>query len=252
VESVIVQVGVDLGKRRDPTALVVAELQQEDGAWHYYVRHIERLDLGTPYDAVVARLIKLDEGLWRRGCTPTWYVDATGLGTPVIDALRQTDVKGRLVPVYLTASDHPTWRAGELRLGKPPMASRLAVLMEQGRLHLPHPDTSEDAAALRSELERFGRETVTGGVRFEAATGHDDLVIALALACWEEPRPEVSRAVPGWAPRRPVRYNRNGLPPPRSYRMMGSTECIGQRIASLLDPEGLARGDYEHEQNGGR
>ena len=60
-------VGVDLGKRRDPTAIAVVERAEVAGEWdafqaayrqwvEYRVRHVERTRLGTPYPDVVERV----------------------------------------------------------------------------------------------------------------------------------------------------------------------------------------------------
>ena len=46
-------IGVDIGQKRDPTAICVVESEErlEENnreVWHYMVRHLERLPLGTP------------------------------------------------------------------------------------------------------------------------------------------------------------------------------------------------------------
>src|SRR5680860_1377840 len=88
-------VGLDLGKERDPSALVVAErvlifegLPSEQtfsgptpSVDTYHVRHVQRFELGTPYDAVVDSVGELlstpelrDHGLL--------VFDRTGVGGP--------------------------------------------------------------------------------------------------------------------------------------------------------------------------
>ena len=51
--------GVDLGQAQDFTALAVIE-----AAGPLLLRHIERLPLGTPYTAVVARIQALLGDIW--------------------------------------------------------------------------------------------------------------------------------------------------------------------------------------------
>ena len=51
-----VVIGVDIGQKRDPTAICVAEVERREMAdrteTHFNVRHLERLLLGTPYPRV--------------------------------------------------------------------------------------------------------------------------------------------------------------------------------------------------------
>jgi hypothetical protein len=208
-----VRVGVDIGQKVDPSAICVAELQErgtvrdsvgqlvERGQIHYVVRHLQRLPLGTPYPAVVDRLLQICDKLEQRRHKVEIRLDATGLGAPLVDLFRERSAAWRLghaivghgrrslVPVYLTGSDRATIEDGELRLGKAPMVSRLQVLLQQELIHLP--DTAE-AEAMRSELANFEiRVNENAHAQFGAfKTGtHDDLVVALGLACWREAAP---------------------------------------------------------------
>ncbi|MCG8460773.1 MAG: hypothetical protein MI919_31195 [Holophagales bacterium] len=53
-------IGIDIGQKRDPTAVCVAQRdsRDEDGRayTHYLIRHLERLPLGTPYPQVAERI----------------------------------------------------------------------------------------------------------------------------------------------------------------------------------------------------
>jgi len=86
-------IGVDIGQRRDPTAICVAETQRRPSGKateeHYLIRHLERLPLGTPYPEVARRLAEIATRTRERGRdTPRLYLDATGVGQPVVDVLR--------------------------------------------------------------------------------------------------------------------------------------------------------------------
>ena len=77
--------GLDLGQRRDYTAIVVVERRdQRQGfsppVFHSVaVRHVERLPLGTPYPQVVERVRTIvRSNSMPGGCSLT--VDATGVG----------------------------------------------------------------------------------------------------------------------------------------------------------------------------
>jgi predicted NBD/HSP70 family sugar kinase len=73
--------GLDLGKKHDHTAIVIVERSGEE----LLVRHLERVGLGTPYTAVVARILEIV----RRIGQCAVVVDGTGVGEPVVDALRR-------------------------------------------------------------------------------------------------------------------------------------------------------------------
>jgi hypothetical protein len=67
---------VDIGQKRDPTAVAVVEHEwrKRDGREedHWLVRHLERLPLGTPYPQVADRLVEVVVGARRRTkSTPT-------------------------------------------------------------------------------------------------------------------------------------------------------------------------------------
>ena len=109
-----VRIGVDLGQKLDPTAIVVVEIQPRlpsdpemrklyAGEPHFVVRALQRLELGTPYPAIVRRLVDIVGRLQASGLLPDVWVDATGLGQPVIDLLQNNGLSVRAV--YLNGSD---------------------------------------------------------------------------------------------------------------------------------------------------
>ena len=227
-----VTLGVDLGQRADPTALVVCERQSrpvpggvdEDGRVldgirvlkgdrivakvrsqvHYIGRHVERLPLGTPYTEVAARVAQVVGRLRERGCeTPTIHPDATGVGSPVVEMLRLAlrGLPHRMVPVTLTGTDRleRVMRGGfdELRVGKLYLVARLQALLQTGRVALPQ---TAEAVALKRELLGFETRarTRSSGDEYGAfkVGAHDDLVVALGLATLDEgARPAVRATV---------------------------------------------------------
>ena len=71
-------IGVDLGQRRDHTALAVLERAEVEGEWDavWYrrrreerrsLRHLERVALGTPYPEIVERVRGLAQSPWLAG-----------------------------------------------------------------------------------------------------------------------------------------------------------------------------------------
>ena len=188
----VVTVGVDLGQRRDPTAIAVVETEprerDERREVHHLARHLERLPLGTSYPDVAARVAEVCARLAERvRDKPTLYVDATGLGQPVVDTIRAAGVQAKLIPVYFTHGDRRTVENGEVRLGKAYLVSRLQALLQSGRLHLPK----------TANAEALGRELLDYEIRVEEQANdrygtfrvgsHDYLVTALGLATQVDP-----------------------------------------------------------------
>jgi len=159
---------------------------------HHWVRHLERLPLGTSYPAVVDRIAAVWAGaMTRRGKGGMMlYLDATGVGRPVVDLLTQRRIPVRAVhfvagTTYTKTRERGGWRYS---LGKGRLVSRLQVLLQTGRLHLPA--DSPEAVALRREFADYERlVSDTGHATYGAMTAsrHDDLVTAVGLAVLEEP-----------------------------------------------------------------
>lgn len=192
-------IGVDIGQKRDPTAVCVAEGEWREGDGriepHFNVRHLERLPLGTPYPQVVERIARItDQVMARTGERPTVYVDSTGVGQPVVDLLRERVQSGVVVPVTFTAGDRRTesWEGDHLRvsLGKAFMVSKLQAMLGSGRLHLPR---TLQAETLAQELTNFEiRLPPDANDRYGAfpVGTHDDLVTALGLAVQDDGAPQ--------------------------------------------------------------
>jgi hypothetical protein len=183
-----IAVGVDIGQKRDPTAIAVVapEFREVDGRREDYhlVRFLERLPLGTPYPAVAQRVQTVIANIrWQaQSAGIRLFVDATGVGQPVVDLLAEA---GLLVTaVYFTHGDRLTENrpARTISLGKALLVSRLQVLLQSRRVHLPRTD---EAATLARELLDYEikvdeRANDTYGA-FRVGS-HDDLVSALGLA----------------------------------------------------------------------
>ena len=189
--------GVDLGQRHDPTALAAVERIIQRGPEvdratfqpvtqaFYRVRGLRRLKLGTPYPEIVDEVVNVARTVAAQGPT-TLVVDATGVGAPVVDLLRsQLDSGIPLVPVIFTAGDTVRCENGLYRVPKKDLVHGLIVLFEDHRLRLleDHPE----ARALVKELSNMRvKISCESHASYEAwrQGQHDDLVFALALACW--------------------------------------------------------------------
>ena len=190
-------IGVDIGQRRDPTAICVAERDRrrrdQRKEAHYLIRHLERLPPGTLYPEIARRVSRVAAGV-RRRCDrrPPLYVNATGLGAPIVDLLKkEASDLGRTVEVYFTHGDQRTEERKpgrrQVKLGKAFLVSRLQALLQTGRLHLPRTAEAETLAEELLAFEiRVGEDANDRYGAFPVGT-HDDLVTALGLSVEEGP-----------------------------------------------------------------
>ena len=176
--------GLDLGQAQDPTALAIAERLEtlEGRTAGYHVRYLERVSLGTSYTSIATHVRDL---LGRDPLRDHGYlvVDATGVGAPVVDLLRREGLSP--VAVTITGGDTVTRDGTAYRVPKRDLVSRLQVLLQSGRLKIA--DAIPDARLLVEELLAFRvKITVTAHDTYEPwrERAHDDLVLAVALACW--------------------------------------------------------------------
>jgi hypothetical protein len=78
--------------------------------WEYlretrsYLRHLDRVVLGTSYPDVV-RIVCDAVGDVERFGPCTLVVDATGVGAPVVDLLREAGLSARVVEATITGTD---------------------------------------------------------------------------------------------------------------------------------------------------
>jgi hypothetical protein len=174
---------VDPGQRQDPTALAVVEWAGPEAALS--LRHLERMPLGTPFPEVVGRVSRRMRSRQLAGGRRHLVVDGTGVGPAVVDLLRQEDLQSCLWPVTITGGGTESYADGYFRVPKREQIVGLEVLMEQGGLRIA--EGMKDGAALVNEMAEM-RVKLSGSAhqRYEAGRSgeHDDLVLALALACW--------------------------------------------------------------------
>ena len=193
-------VGLDLGQKRDHAAIAVVE--KEPGEELVRVRHLERMALGTSYPQVVARVqaLVMDEKIAGQ-CALA--VDGTGVGAPVVDLLKQARLGCELVAVTISAGERESFIGGMWSVPKRDLIAGVQVLLEQGEMKIAR-DLRDSGALVRELMDVKMTMSGAGHVRLGAdgSGEHDDLVIALALACWmanRKVKPEVigRRRIPG-------------------------------------------------------
>ena len=183
-----IYIGVDLGKRRDFTAIAVVERVWEqysgaefirtgiDGKWWFRVRMLERLSLQTEFPDVVERVNQI-AGHWLVALSRSVVVDGTGLGNPVVDLLRRK-LACQIMPIIITGGDKPNsgLSDGYESVPRSILLTNMQVLAQQGRLQVS--GRCKEAGALRKEM--LGLKLNGPG-----SEPHDDLAFAVALALWK-------------------------------------------------------------------
>jgi hypothetical protein len=173
--------GLDLGKEQDPTALALIE--DDYCSDHLMVRALHRYPLGTP-------LTDLPGLLKPRLTSPPLAgqvrlaVDASGLGGPIVDLLRQQLRSIDLYAITITSGNNIGGNHKNPHVPKQDLIATTIVHLEQGLLRIA--SDMPETRTLRDELLSFRRTTTEhGNDTYAAKTGqHDDLVIALSLALW--------------------------------------------------------------------
>ena len=192
-------VGLDLGQRQDFSALAVVERRERVAIQRNYVdwresrtpehdglvvRYVKRMKQGTPYAEVVRRVVELLHKPALAG-KKRLAVDATGVGMPVVEMLVAARPGCEVMPVMMTGgvaehTDGRVWHVPKLDL----MAG-LQGLLERGELGIVR--QMDEVDTLVKELMSVQANVRTSGrlrVGADACGEHDDLVIAVALACW--------------------------------------------------------------------
>lgn len=201
--------GLDLGQAGDHTALAILQIMaaaslvsaddeldvrlnrlqaqtrhletSPDSLCGYALVGLERFPLGMSYPEQVSKVRQ-------RMMTPELrertmlIVDATGCGRPVLDLVRQTGLACDGVTIHGGGGVREV--PGGFRVPKRDLVSVVQVVLHQGRLKFAK--ELPELATLKAELEKFRYKiSPAGHDSYSAREGaHDDLVLALALACW--------------------------------------------------------------------
>ncbi len=195
-------IGVDLGQKRDHTAIVMVEKPYRHPLASVVdptltVRMAQRLPLGMGYPEMV-EVVRHVVGMgmragYVRGQTPcAVVVDATGVGRPMVDTLKNSGLGCEVTAVTITGGDKQHYRRGEsgaMNVPKVDLMAHLLMALEKGELKIAA--KMRESGTLKRELldVRVSRRE-SGAIRFGADEygQHDDLVIALALAVWRAKR----------------------------------------------------------------
>jgi hypothetical protein len=195
--------GVDLGKERSHSAMVVIERAellyrhemrdpvtlQFPTETRYFVRHAERFPLGVPFTDVATRVRELVRQPPLQGWVKV-IVDGTGVGAAVLEMMRGNGgLQCRLIPVVITGGDRSSVTPGPDGRGytvpKRDLLHGLVVAFENEWLEM--------AGSIGPALEVMVQELRSvrirgngGGGGYSGLSGAptDDMVLALSLAWW--------------------------------------------------------------------
>ena len=162
--------GLDLARRSDHSALLLLDVEPDRLTVTAALR-LPQAPLRQQFALIAPRLAGLD----------LLVFDQSGLGDAAAELLPKTPPH---VGVCLIGGDRPLARSVQgdrLVVGKSWLIQRLGAAMRSGALTVAENAPGRDL--LRKELAQFVfKPGARGRMRLEAARGHDDLVIATALA----------------------------------------------------------------------
>ena len=162
--------GLDLARRSDHSALVLLDVEPDRLTVSAALR-LPQVPLREQFTLIAPHLAGLD----------LLVFDQSGLGDAAAELLPKTPPH---VGVCLIGGDRPLARSAQgdrLVVGKSWLIQRLGAAMRSGALTVAEKAPGRDL--LRQELAQFAfKPGARGRLRLEAARGHDDLVVAAALA----------------------------------------------------------------------
>jgi len=153
---------------RDATAIAIAEVSAQDGQPHLDVVELYAWT-GRKHHEVYPQMVDILKNVW--GCRRV-MVDATGIGEPVASFLGKA-LGNRVRPFKFTQQS------------KSELGFNLLAAVNSGRLKLFAGDGSPEYQEVMRQLEKARadyRPNQTMNFYVDPAEGHDDLLMALALA----------------------------------------------------------------------
>jgi hypothetical protein len=188
--------GLDLGQSQDPAAAALVDRVTEEPPGFVGPRNpnfgmrivcqaLRLWPLGTDYTQIVSDVLDVN--------ADAIVVDFGGVGRPVVDVMRKEAVKRnrktKIRPVQLIGSSGRAQIQAEARgshwnVPKIDIVGSLILCQQKKQLWLPK---CQETTTLLEQLRAFQmRITKAANLQFgnSPAGGHDDLVVALGLACW--------------------------------------------------------------------
>lgn len=174
--------GLDLGQAADSTGLAVVERLTADKGVSFSVRHLQRFPPGTAYVAIGAagKQVIHEANLGH----PTVVVGITAVGIGVLKLLRAKLSPAHVAPVMITTGTTVVEIDAVWQAPKRDLVTALQLNLQERRLTIAA--GIPDAGLLVRELSAFRARVnapLDGTPDWRDRPG-DDLVLAIALACW--------------------------------------------------------------------
>lgn len=204
--------GLDLGQAADYSALAVieepiyvpesgwlsaADLTPQQAEWYaaaghrwrdqaptkppLWLRTLYRYPLRTPYPAVVEDIIRRLGGRDTYRGDAVLIVDGTGVGRAVVDMFRYASLPCAMDNIVITGGV----KAERSHVPKRDLIGAVQAVLQTERLQVAR--HSEQTETWQQEMQNYAiKLTDTGHDTYNARgdSKHDDLVLAVALACW--------------------------------------------------------------------
>lgn len=186
----MISIGMDVGRENDPAALAVlrsGELRPDSHRPRWDLLSIGNIPLGTPYQRLADIAVGLGLEFEMAGYPTVLTIDATGIGAAVVELARTAAPSLLIVAVTIGAGRALTHSgAAEYTVGKHRLTECLQVAVQQHGLVVTDAAAgTPGAVAFAQQLGQFVRKPNGRGYeQHEAATGHDDLVLAAELGLW--------------------------------------------------------------------
>jgi hypothetical protein len=194
----IFAVGVELGMPADGTAITVVELVHSPSSPTdpppdqpgLHLRHLRRFLPGTPYADIAHGLLDLlnSKELSQSkdvDVTVLLVIDQTVAGSPVVDMILTMVNRPDARRVLISGSHSQGYSDSHYRVPKPELISLLQARLETK--HLKFAKALPEIPLLVDELVNYQDRKTNSMLLADPWREHesDDLVLAVALACWE-------------------------------------------------------------------
>jgi hypothetical protein len=178
-------VGLHLGPVLAPSAIVLirrtAGATQRDPVTHC-VAAAARWPARTRYDLIMPLVSLVLDRASRREQVAALVANITGVPKTAVDLADQVARPVRFEPTRVTTAECAAEDAEGWRVPERDLVGVLHGLLAQERLKVP--GTLPLAPALLAQIDAFGTASHPGDRYNSTAARDDDLVMALALACW--------------------------------------------------------------------
>ena len=176
-------VGVDLGKKHDPSTVAVVEAQYSPTfTAHYFVKYLKRFTLRMLYTDVASQLARMHDQLKAHAVKQgkiamiTYALDATGVGESVAELVEKALPGQEIKKIYLTGGINVNVENyHEIHLPKSQMISTLVSLLDSKHIYLTK--KSREIDAILDELANYEIHVSEISPLVDSQSASEDLLI---------------------------------------------------------------------------